>query len=45
MTRCHDQVLAHASYVIGSKRSGEAIMVDPMMDIDMYLCAARSCAE
>ena len=33
--------LAHASYLIGDERSGEAAVVDPQRDVDQYLHDAR----
>jgi hydroxyacylglutathione hydrolase len=38
--RFYDDGLAQASYLIGCQRSGDAIVVDPNMDIDTYLRAA-----
>ena len=37
----YDPTLAHASYLVGCQRTGEAIVVDPGRDIDQYLVAAR----
>lgn len=36
----YDKSLAHASYLVGCQRSGEAIVVDPGRDVDPYLEAA-----
>lgn len=32
----YDDALAHASYLIGCQRTGEAIIVDPARDVDRY---------
>jgi rhodanese-related sulfurtransferase/glyoxylase-like metal-dependent hydrolase (beta-lactamase superfamily II) len=40
--RFYDDILAHASYLIGDEHSGLAAVVDPKRDIDVYLDAARS---
>ncbi len=37
----YDDALAHASYLVGCQRTGEAIVVDPGRDIDQYLEMAR----
>jgi hydroxyacylglutathione hydrolase len=37
----HLESLGHASYVIGSDDSGEALVVDPRRDVDPYLEVAR----
>lgn len=37
LERLYDDDLAHASYVIGCQRTGEAIVVDPRRDIQVYL--------
>jgi hydroxyacylglutathione hydrolase len=39
--RFFDEGLAQASYLIGCQQVGEAIVVDPNMDIDVYLRAAE----
>jgi hydroxyacylglutathione hydrolase len=39
--RFYDDGLAQASYLIGCQRSGEAIVVDPNMDIEVYVRAAE----
>lgn len=38
----YDRSLAHASYLIGCQRSGEAIVIDPGRNIDPYLEAAEA---
>jgi hydroxyacylglutathione hydrolase len=38
----YDEDLAHASYLVGCQASGEAIVVDPNRDVDMYLRAAEA---
>jgi hydroxyacylglutathione hydrolase len=37
----YDTRLAHASYLVGCQKTGEAIVVDPGRDIEQYLGAAR----
>lgn len=37
----YDQRLAHASYLVGCQKTGEAIVVDPGRDISPYLDAAK----
>jgi hydroxyacylglutathione hydrolase len=37
----YDKALAHASYMVGCQKTGEAIIVDPGRDIEQYLDAAR----
>lgn len=39
--RFYDRSLAHASYLVGCQRSGEAIVVDPGRDVEPYLAAAE----
>ncbi|MDQ2890788.1 MAG: MBL fold metallo-hydrolase [Gemmatimonadota bacterium] len=39
--RFYDDALAQASYLIACEESAEAIVVDPNMDVDIYLRAAR----
>ncbi len=39
--RLYDDELAQASYLIGCEATGQAIVVDPMLDIGRYLDAAR----
>lgn len=36
----YDKSLAHASYMVGCQRSGEAIIIDPSRSIEQYLDAA-----
>lgn len=36
------QCLAHASYLIGDKETGKAVVIDPQRDIDLYLEAAKA---
>jgi hydroxyacylglutathione hydrolase len=36
----YDPALAHASYLVGCQKSGEAIVVDPGRDIEQYLATA-----
>ncbi|MEL7498977.1 MAG: MBL fold metallo-hydrolase [Planctomycetota bacterium] len=36
----YDQALAHASYMVGCQKTGEAIVIDPGRDIEQYLEAA-----
>lgn len=38
----YDPALAHASYMIGCQRSGEALIIDPGRDVEPYLKAAAS---
>lgn len=35
--RVYDDGLAQASYIIGCQQNGEAVVIDPSMDIDSYL--------
>ena len=37
----YDKPLAHASYMVGCQKTGEAILIDPGRNIDKYLEAAR----
>lgn len=37
----YDSKLAHASYMVGCQRTGEALIVDPDRDADIYLKAAK----
>jgi hydroxyacylglutathione hydrolase len=39
--RYYDDALAQASYMIGCERSAEAIVIDPNMNLDLYLRGAR----
>jgi hydroxyacylglutathione hydrolase len=36
----YDPALAHASYLVGCQKSGEAIIVDPGRDVEQYLATA-----
>ena len=38
----YDKSLAHASYLVGCQKSGEAIVIDPSRDITPYLEAAKA---
>ncbi len=38
----YDKFLAHASYMVGCQRTGEAIVIDPNRNIDQYLEAAAA---
>lgn len=38
----YDKSLAHASYLVGCQKSGEAIVIDPGRDIQQYLDAAAA---
>jgi hydroxyacylglutathione hydrolase len=38
----YDTKLAHASYLVGCQRTGEALIVDPDRDVEIYLKAAKS---
>lgn len=38
----YDSALAHASYLVGCQKSGEAIVIDPGRDIEPYLDAAAA---
>ncbi len=42
LERFYDEDLAQASYLIGSERSGEAVVVDPRRDVHVYLAAAAA---
>ena len=37
----YDKALAHASYLVGCQKTGEAILIDPDRNIDQYLDMAR----
>ena len=37
MRMLYDEGLAQAAYVIGCQRTGEAIVIDPMRDVDQYV--------
>ncbi len=38
----YDKSLAHASYLVGCQKSGEAIVIDPSRDVTHYLEAAKA---
>lgn len=38
----YEQSLGHASYLVGSEETGEALVVDPRRDVDAYLDAATA---
>jgi len=38
----YDKSLAHASYMIGCQRTGEALVIDPSRSVDQYLEAAAA---
>lgn len=38
----YDKSLAHASYLIGCQRSGEALVIDPGRSVDQYIDAAKA---
>ena len=38
----YDEKLAHASYLIGCQATGEAVVIDPNRDVDMYLKTAEA---
>lgn len=38
----YDKALAHASYMVGCQKSGEAIVIDPGRSVDQYLEAAEA---
>jgi hydroxyacylglutathione hydrolase len=40
--RFYDHALAQASYLIGCAASGEAIIIDPLRDVEPYIAAAAS---
>ena len=40
LKRFYDDGLAQASYLVGSERTGEALVIDPLRDLDAYLAAA-----
>jgi len=42
LERFYDEDLAQASYLIGSEKTGEAIVVDPRRDVHVYLEAAKA---
>lgn len=38
----YDKALAHASYLVGCQKTGEAIVIDPGRDVSSYLEAAKA---
>jgi len=42
LKRFYDQKLAQASYLIGCNATGEALIVDPNRDVDLYLHSAAT---
>ena len=38
----YDTALAHASYLVGCQKTGEAIVIDAGLDIEQYLAAAKT---
>lgn len=38
----YDSALAHASYLVGCQRSGEAVVIDPSRSVEQYLQAAAA---
>ena len=40
LKRFYDEGLAQASYLVGSERTGEALVVDPLRDLEPYVAAA-----
>ena len=41
LTQYYLKCLAHASYLVGDKRTGVAAVVDPQRDVDQYIADAR----
>ena len=41
LKRFYDDGLAQASYMVGAETTGEALVIDPLRDIEPYLAAAR----
>lgn len=37
----YDTTLAHASYMVGCQKTGQAVIIDPGRDVDTYLAAAE----
>jgi hydroxyacylglutathione hydrolase len=37
----YDEILAQAAYLIGCQKTGEAILIDPLRDVDRALEAAK----
>src|ERR1700755_3420696 len=42
LRRFYEEGLAQASYLIGCEQTGEALIVDPHLDTNFYLAAARA---
>ncbi len=42
LKRLYDDKLAQASYIIGCQASGDAIVIDPLRDAEMYIAAAQA---
>ena len=40
LKRFYDEGLAQASYLVASERTGEALVIDPLRDLERYLAAA-----
>ncbi len=38
----YDEYLAHASYLAGCPKTGEAIVIDPSRNVDQYIQTAKS---
>ena len=36
------QCLSHASYLVGDRSTGKAIVVDPQRDVDQYIADAKA---
>ena len=41
LKRFYDDGLAQASYLVGAETTGEALVIDPLRDVEPYLAAAR----
>ncbi|MEO1511270.1 MAG: MBL fold metallo-hydrolase, partial [Planctomycetota bacterium] len=37
MRMVYDDMLAQAAYVIGCQQTGEAVVIDPLRDVDRYV--------
>jgi hydroxyacylglutathione hydrolase len=42
LQRFYDDFLAQASYLVGCQATGEALVIDPLREVEQYLDAARS---
>jgi hydroxyacylglutathione hydrolase len=42
LKRFYDEPLAQASYMVGCQATGEALIMDPIRDVDLYLEAAQA---